>query len=93
MSYEYPKTRSCFGAVLPRPHECQEYIASHELIALPYAKNRPTYDVIDLQDVPLYSETYRPRTGPSYDNQVRCDLIRGIADRTDNIAYFPDKYC
>jgi hypothetical protein len=31
--------------------------------------------------------------GPSYDNQVRCDLIRGIADRTDDIAYFSEKRC
>jgi hypothetical protein len=49
--------------------------------------------MIDLQNVSLFSNTYCSVTGPSYNNQVRCDLIRGIADRTYNIACFSDKCC
>jgi hypothetical protein len=59
--------------------------ACHERIALPDAKNRTTYNVIDLQNAVL-CETYCSGTGPSYDNEVRCDLIRGIADLTDDVA-------
>jgi hypothetical protein len=45
------------------------------------------YDVIDLQNISLYSETHCSGTGPSYDNEVRRDLIRGIVDRSEDIAY------
>jgi peptide methionine sulfoxide reductase MsrB len=52
-----------------------------------------TRDVIDLQNVFLYSETYCSGTGPSYDNQVRCDLICGMVDRSDDIAYRSEERC
>ena len=64
--------------------------ASRERTALPDTKNGATCDVIDLQNVSLYSETYCSGTGPSYNYQVRGDLIRGMLDRSDDITHLSE---
>jgi hypothetical protein len=75
----------CMGA---RNAKTSGVLTVRERIALPHAKNRAPYNVINFQNVALYSESERQWAGPSNDNQICCDSIRHILDHRFDIACF-----